>query len=113
MVSGKEQRKRSPAQEQLRFPKTERIHPGDVRQFIRPEGIIRISFGQNPEDVNIEFDRFAPDKAAEERALSPFAEVLTGYVWDKAKQAYKKTIAGGKKIFYVSKDLKNRWTENA
>ena len=39
--------------------------------------------------------------------------VLTGYVWDDAKKAYKKTVAGGVKIFYVSRDMKKRWIENA
>jgi len=36
--------------------------------------------------------------------------VLSG-TWDGTKNAYKKTIAGGKKIFYVSRDLKKRWVE--
>ena len=39
--------------------------------------------------------------------------VLAGYVWDEVKKAYKKTIAEGKKILYVSRDLKKRWIENA
>ena len=54
-----------------------------------------------------------PDEGGEPKIDPLNKTVLTGYVWDKAKQAYKKTIAGGKKIFYVSKDLKKRWTENA
>ena len=37
--------------------------------------------------------------------------VLKGFTWDGGR--YKKVIAGGKKIFYVSRDLKKRWIENA
>ncbi len=39
--------------------------------------------------------------------------VVKGMVWDSSKGAYKKTIAGGRKIFYVSRDLKRNWVENA
>lgn len=39
--------------------------------------------------------------------------VLTGFTFDNTKRAYKKTIAGGRKILFVSEDLKTRWTENA
>ena len=39
--------------------------------------------------------------------------VVQGMVWDNSKQAYRKTIAGGRKLFFVSKDLRKRWTEDA
>ena len=39
--------------------------------------------------------------------------VLAGFVWDNAKRAYRKTIAGGRKILFVASDMKKRWTENA
>lgn len=52
--------------------------------------------------------------AGSESKLNPTDKtVIAGMVWDASKQAYKKTIAGGRKIFYVSRDLKKRWTENA
>lgn len=52
--------------------------------------------------------------AGSEPKLNPTDKtVIAGMVWDNSKQAYKKTIAGGTKIFYVSRDLKKRWTENA
>jgi len=38
--------------------------------------------------------------------------VLKGMIWDNARGAYKKTIAGGRKIFYVSRDMAKRWVEN-
>jgi len=39
--------------------------------------------------------------------------VVTGMVWDNARGAYRKIIAGGTKVFFVSKDLKKRWVEDA
>jgi len=40
-------------------------------------------------------------------------QVLAGFVWDNAKGAYRKTIAGGRKVLFVARDLKKRWTEDA
>ena len=39
--------------------------------------------------------------------------VLVGYTWDVARNAYRKKIAGGRKILFVAKDLKKSWAEDA
>ena len=40
-------------------------------------------------------------------------QAVAGMIWDNARGAYRKIIAGGRKVFFVSKDLKRRWTEDA
>lgn len=37
---------------------------------------------------------------------------LRGYTWDNSRKAYKKVIAGGNKVFFVSKDFSKRWVED-
>lgn len=36
---------------------------------------------------------------------------IVGMTWDAARGAYRKLIAGGTTVFWVSRDLKKRWTE--
>lgn len=46
--------------------------------------------------------------------LSPADKtVMAGYVWDNGRGMYRKTIAGGRKILFVSRDLKTRKVEDA
>lgn len=49
----------------------------------------------------------------QEPKLNPVDKTaLAGYTWDSSKNAYKKVIAKGTKVFYVARDLKKRWVEN-
>lgn len=52
-----------------------------------------------------------PAQAGEPKIDVNDKSVLAEMVWDNAKGAYKKVIAGGTRMFYVSRDLKRRWTE--
>lgn len=54
-----------------------------------------------------------PAPANEPRLNDVDKSVVSGMTWDAARGAYRKLIAGGTKIFFVSRDLKKRWTEKA
>jgi hypothetical protein len=68
-----------PFKEQLKLPRRLRAEVGDVFEVILRGGIARITFAEDLV-VNVEVERFKPDKAAKERALRAFEGVLSPYV---------------------------------
>lgn len=84
------------------YSKTQKMNSELKRSLMGKEGVSK---------DNLNAQR-KPYEGGEPKVDPTDKAVLTGYVWDKTKQAYKKTIAGGRKTFYVSKDFKKRWVEN-
>lgn len=77
------------------------------------EELKRALAGQDGENNDSSNPQRKPAAGSEPKLNPVDKKVIAGMVWDDKKQAYKKTIAGGRKIFYVSRNLAKRWTEDA